>query len=131
VLSELTKDSKIQRAWYDETNRDGIKKYKINRSHPLINKILQLDNEKSLIEEAIKIIEENIPIDLILYNQNEDPSVHESEKFNEIPNEHIIKVATDLFKMKISDGVPKEFARQQIMSSTPFNLYPIIIDYLK
>jgi hypothetical protein len=130
VYSEISKDSKIQKAWYDETNRDGIKKYKINRQHPLIKEILDLDNENKLISETLKIIEDHIPIDLILYNQNEDPSFHESEKFNEIPNEHIIKVAIDLYKMKILDGVPEEFARQQIITSTPFNLYPIILDYL-
>ena len=130
VYSEISKDSKIQKAWYDETNRDGIKKYKINRQHPLIKEILDLDNENKLISETLKIIEDHIPIDLILYNQNEDPSFHESEKFNEIPNEHIIKVAIDLYKMKILDGVPDEFARQQIITSTPFNLYPIILDYL-
>lgn len=131
VLTELTKDSKIQKAWYDETNRDGIKKYKINRNHPLIKEILHLDNEKSLIAETLKIIEENIPIDLILYNQNEDPSFHESEKFNEIPNEQIIKIACELYNIKISQGVPIELSKQQIMSSDPFNLYPIILDYLK
>jgi hypothetical protein len=131
ALTDLTQESKIQRAWYDETNRDGIKKYKINRNHPLVKEILQLDNEKSLIAETLKIIEENIPLDLILYNQNEDPSFHESEKFNEIPNEHIIKIACELYKIKISQGVPEELSRQQIMSSSPFNLYPIILDYLK
>ena len=106
-------------------------KYKINRNHPLIKEILHLDNEKSLIAETLKIIEENIPIDLILYNQNEDPSFHESEKFNEIPNEQIIKIACELYNIKISQGVPIELSKQQIMSSDPFNLYPIILDYLK
>jgi len=131
ILTELTGEVKIQKTWYDEVNRDGIKKYKINRSHPLIKEILLLDNNKNLIKEAFKIIEDNIPIDLILYNQNEDPSFHESEKFNEIPNDHIVTIAIELYNMNISQGVPSDFAKQQIMSSSPFNLYPIILDYLK
>lgn len=131
TLTELTGEVKIQKTWYDEVNRDGIKKYKINRSHPLIKEILLLDNNKNLIKEAFKIIEDNIPIDLILYNQNEDPSFHESEKFNEIPNDHIVTIAVELYNMNISQGVPTDFAKQQIMSSSPFNLYPIILDYLK
>ena len=43
----------------------------------------------------------------------------------------LINLAIELYKINITQGVPIELARQQIMSSTPFNLYPLINDYLK
>ena len=77
------------------------------------------------------MIENNIPIDLILYNQNEDPSNHELEKISEIPDDALIQLAVELFKINIENGVPESLARQQIMNSVPFNLFPLINDYLK
>ena len=79
----------------------------------------------------ISLIEYNIPIDLILYNQNEDPSHHELEKISDTPDDALIQLAIDLFKINVEDGVPESLAKQQIMNSVPFNLFPLINDYLK
>jgi hypothetical protein len=114
--------------WADEKTREGIKKYKINRKHPIIKTLLE-ENSK-LAGKALKLLEENVPIELILSNQNEDPAFHELEKQNEKPSDDLINLAVELYKINISQGVPKELAQQQIMSSTPFNLYPLINEYL-
>jgi hypothetical protein len=114
--------------WADEITREGIKKYKINRKHPIIKSLLD-ENSKFAIK-ALKLLEENIPIELILTNQNEDPAFHELEKQNEKPSDDLINLAVELYKINVSQGVPKELAQQQIMSSMPFNLYPLINEYL-
>lgn len=115
--------------WADEKTRDGVKKYKINRKHPIIKSLLAENNK--LAGKALKLLEENVPIELILSNQNEDPAYHELEKQNEKPTDDLINLAVELFKINVSRGIPKELAQQQIMSSTPFNLYPLINEYLK
>lgn len=119
-----------QPLWLDEKTREGIKKYKINKQHPVI-KIL-LDTEKTkLFQKALKLLEENVPIELILSNQNEDPSLHELEKQIEKPTDELINLAMELYNIHISQGIPASLARQQIMNATPFNLYPLINEYLK
>jgi hypothetical protein len=115
--------------WTDEKTREGIKKYKINRKHPVIKSLLEENNK--LAGKVLKLLEENVPIELILSNQNEDPAFHELEKQTEKPNDDLINLAVELFNINVVQGVPKEFAKQQIMSSTPFNLYPLISEYLK
>lgn len=120
----------VEKLWFDEFNSERIKKYKINRKHPLIKELLNNKEVGRLFRKALKIIEENIPLDLILYNQNEDPSFHELEKKLEIPSDELIQLAVDLFKIYLSQGVPKELARQQIMNAVPFNLFPSISTYL-
>lgn len=115
--------------WTDEKTREGIKKYKINRKHPIIKSLLEENNK--LVGKALKLLEDNVPIELILNNQNEDPAFHELEKPTEKPNDDLINLAVELYKINVSQGVPKELAQQQIMSSTPFNLYPLINEYLK
>jgi hypothetical protein len=114
--------------WADEITREGIKKYKINRKHPIIKSLL--DENSKLAIKALKLLEENVPIELILTNQNEDPAFHELEKQNEKPSDDLINLAVELYKINVSQGVPKELAQQQIMSSMPFNLYPLINEYL-
>ncbi|NLK93304.1 MAG: ATP-binding protein [Bacteroidales bacterium] len=115
--------------WMDEKTREGIKKYKINRKHPIIKSLLE-ENSK-LVGKALKLLEDNVPIELILSNQNEDPAFHELEKQIDKPSDELINLAVELYKINVSQGVPKELAQQQIMNSTPFNLFPLINEFLK
>lgn len=115
--------------WIDHKTRDGLKKYKINRNHPIISMIVKTNNK--VVNNALKLLEENVPIELILTNQNEDPAFHEMEKQTETPSNDLINLAVELYKINVSQGIPKELAQQQIMNSTPFNLYPLINDFLK
>jgi hypothetical protein len=126
-LSEIGKVNQ-EPLWTDEKTRDGIKKYKINRNHPIIKSLL-VENNK-LAEKALMLLENNVPIELILSNQNEDPSFHELEKQTETPSDELINLAIELCQIYVSQGIPKELAKQQIMSSIPFNLFPLINEYL-
>ena len=77
------------------------------------------------------MVEDNVPVELILSNQNEDPSYHELEKQSLIPSDNLLNLALELYTIQTSQGVPESLARQQIMNSMPFNQFPIINDYLK
>lgn len=114
--------------WKDETNREGVKKYKINRKHPVIRSILETDN--SMVKKALRLIEDNVPVELILSNQNEDPAFHEMEKKSQTPPDSLIALAKELYTINVEQGIPQTLAREQIMRSIPFNLYPLINSYL-
>jgi len=124
------KSQSFESLWKDETNREGIKKYKINKKHPIIKQLIESEKENKLFSKALKLIEENIPLELILYNQNENPSFHELESIPEIPSDDLIKLAIELYKIYTIQGIPENLAKQQIMNSTPFNIFPLINDYL-
>lgn len=130
-ISDKQESFEIEMLWNDKTNREGIKKYKINRKHPIIKQALELEGSNKIVSKTLKLIENNIPLELILYNHNEDPSHHELEKIAETPSDELIQLAIDLYKINISNGIPKSLAKQQIMNSVPFNLFPLINDYLK
>ncbi len=115
--------------WIDEKTREGIKKYKINRKHPVISSLLS-ENSK-LAGKALSLLEKNVPIELILSNQNEDPAFHELEKVTDKPSDDLINLAMEIYKINVSKGIPESLSKQQIMNSTPFNLFPLINDYLK
>lgn len=115
--------------WTDEKTREGIKKYKINRKHPVIK--LLLEQNIKVAGKVLNLLEENVPIELILSNQNEDPAFHELEKQTEKPSDELINLAVELYQINVEQGIPNELARQQIMSAVPFSLYPLINEYLK
>lgn len=122
-------DLRNEPLWKDKITRDGVKKYKINRKHPIIVSLLQQEN--SLMKKAFKLLEDNVPVELILSNQNEDPSYHELEKQTENPSDELISLAAELYGIYVSQGIPESLAKQQIMGSSPFNLFPLINEYLK
>jgi len=128
TLSE-TGNIKYEPLWKDEKTREGVKKYRINRKHPIISSLIAENNK--LTGKALKLLEDNVPIELILSNQNEDPSFHELEKHSENPTDELINLAIELYKIYVSQGVPASLAKQQIMGATPFNLFPLINEYLK
>jgi hypothetical protein len=128
TFSENLKNN-YESLWKDEITREGIKKYKINRKHPIIKSLL--DENSKLASKALKLLENNVPIELILSNQNEDPSFHELEKQTENPSDELIALAIELYKINVSQGITESLARQQIMSATPFNMFPLINEYLK
>ena len=128
TVSQIS-NSNFEPLWKDEITSEGIKKYKINRKHPIINSLLADKNK--LMSKALKLLEENVPIELILSNQNEDPAFHELEKHSETPSDDLLNLAIELYKIYVQQGIPESLAKQQIMSSTPFNLFPLINDYLK
>jgi hypothetical protein len=115
--------------WKDEITREGLKKYKINRKHPIIKSLL--DESRKLAGKTLKLLENNVPIELILSNQNEDPAYHELEKQTNTPSDELIALAVELYKIYVSQGITESLARQQIMSAMPFNLFPLISNYLK
>jgi hypothetical protein len=121
-------NSTYEPLWKDEITREGIKKYKINKKHPIISSLL-LEHSK-LAGKALKLLEENVPIELILSNQNEDPAFHELEKQIQSPSDELISLAVELYRINISQGIPESLARQQIINSAPFNLFPLLNDYL-
>lgn len=124
TISNEKENASFESLWKDETNREGIKKYKINKKHPIIKQLLEADNTNKLFFKVLKLLEENIPVELILYNQNEDPSFHELEKITETPSDDLIKLAVELFEIYKLQGIPESLSRQQIMNATPFNLFP-------
>lgn len=121
----------LQQLWFEEVLSNGIKKYRINKRHPLIKRILELDtNGKKLTSKVLDLIEENIPIELILYNQDENPAHHEMEKISTIPSDTLINLAKELYLMNTTQGIPAEIAASQIMSCIPFNQFPLLKEYL-
>ena len=130
-LQTESADIPLQPLWNELLTREGVRKYSINRKHPVIKNLINLDEGSGkILNKVLKLIEENLPLEMIFYNHNDNPAQHEIEKISDIPSDALIELAIELYNMNVEQGVPAELAGQQIMNSIPFNQFPLIRSYL-
>ena len=124
-------DFDFQHVWNNIKGRENVT-YKLNRKHPFIESLLKKDSiPKSKLRQLISLVEENIPIETIIHYQNENPELHELRENKEEPTESVIQMAKELFETYKELGISKELALKQMFSIEPFNLFPVIQEYLK
>jgi hypothetical protein len=106
--------------------------YKINRQHPLIEKIKAEANKKPerAIETLIRFIEETIPIKSI-YIKEAESSETQGRPFEGVNHDDLIIIMKGIFNSLLTDGKSKEEARAIIINLEPFNHYPEYISNLE
>ena len=114
--------TKRELLWREYKDEQDIMRYKINRNHPAIQ-LLKESSDASIFNNAINLLEENVPIALIVKNQNDDPSLHEREKTNNYPSEAIIEMAKNTYNFLVNKGIPTEIAKDNVAYSEPFVNY--------
>jgi hypothetical protein len=99
--------------------------YKINRLHPLIEKIKKEANDKpeQAIETLLRFIEETIPVKSIYIKEAEEPEA-QGKPFEGINHDDIWTLMKNIFESLSSQGKTKEEAKAVVMNLEPFNHYP-------
>jgi len=105
--------------------------YKINRKHPLIEKIRKqaIDKPDKAIEILLKFIEETIPVRSIYIREAEEPEA-QGKPFEGIKHDDILDLMKYIFNSLIKEGKTKEEAKAIIINLEPFNHYPEYISNL-
>lgn len=99
--------------------------YKINRDHPLIEKIKKQANDKpeKAIDTLLKFIEETIPVKSIYIREAEEPEA-QGKPFEGIKHDDIWTLMINIFDSLTQQGKTKEEAKAVIINLEPFNHYP-------
>lgn len=105
--------------------------YKVNRIHPLIEKIkIQArENSDKAIEQLLRFIEETIPIKSIYIREAEEPET-EGKPFEGVIHEDICLYMKNIYNSLIIKGKTEEEAKAIILNLEPFNHYPEYIEIL-
>lgn len=105
--------------------------YKVNRSHPLIEKIKKEAGAKpdKSIETLIRFIEETIPTKSIYIKESEHPE-SEGKPFEGVNHDEVRALMKNIFDSLRSQGKSGDEAKSVIINLEPFNLYPEYIDNL-
>ena len=99
--------------------------YKINREHPLIEKIKKQANDKpeNAIDILLKFIEETIPVKSIYIKEAEE-SETQGKPFEGVKHDDIRSLMKIIFESIIKEGKTKEEAKAVVINLEPFNHYP-------
>lgn len=113
-----------------ERIRLGKRFYHINREHPLVKNLLELQQIKSAdINDILKLIEETVPVPLITIKESEQPE-QQGQPYENSDIRPLVKKASELYNILVSQGKPHDEAIAVILSIEPFNLYPEYIQTL-
>lgn len=116
--------------WHDHKRGDKWF-YKINREHPLIEKIKTeaKANPEKAIDNLIRFIEETIPTKSIFIKESEQPEA-QGKPFEGIDHEIIRSTMQLMFTNLIKNGKTKEQALAHIAHIEPFNHFPHFLGFL-
>ncbi|PKM92507.1 MAG: ATP-binding protein [Euryarchaeota archaeon HGW-Euryarchaeota-1] len=99
--------------------------YKINREHPLLEKIKTEAKTKpdKAIETLIRFIEETIPTKSIYIKEAEEPE-GQGKPFEGVNHDEIRKLMKHIYDSLIAQGKKDAEAKSIILNLEPFNYYP-------
>lgn len=112
---------------WEKKVRHGKIFYSLNRQHPLIKEVLENSDEYNpAITALIRLIEETIPVPLIVINNSENPD-KQFKPFEKIPSDELIEVMNEVYKSLIVSGLTIMEAQKRLAVMEPFNYYPELI----
>ena len=116
--------------WIDHKRADKWY-YKINREHPLLEKIkLQSKSEPDkAIEMLLRFIEETIPTKSIFIKESEEPEA-QGKPFEGKDQDVIRNTMQMMFDNLVKSGKKPEEAKSIIINIEPFNLFTHFIEFI-
>lgn len=105
--------------------------YKINREHPLLEKIKEqaVSEPERAIEMLIRFIEETIPTKAIYIKESTEEDGL-GKPFEGIDQEPIRKIIRQMYDKLVSEGNSDEKAKAIIFNIEPFNLFPHFLEFI-
>jgi hypothetical protein len=122
-VAERNPDSSFTFPWSTSVVH-GTYRYSINREYPLIKDILGNSGESGKkIEAMFRIIEETVPVPLIILNGSTNPDKIQ-RPFEEAPSEDLRNVLIEIWDSLINSGIPPDMAKKRLVRMEPFSDYP-------
>lgn len=105
----------------------GVYHYSINRDHPLVAEIIRNsgDSEKK-IQAMLRIIEETVPVPLIILNGSNNPDKIQ-RPFEDAPSDELKSVLTEVWNAMINSGVSSGDVKKRLANMEPFSDYPVFV----
>lgn len=108
----------VDQLWVQRA-RHGRTRLTINRRHPLVSHLLRDAGEfKRDLSDLLAVLEQTIPVLLLPSEQTEEIPLEDR------PPEDILRLAEVAYDALLSSGLSRSEARQRLMNTEPFHLYP-------
>ena len=113
---------------WNENVRQGRRHYTINRSHPLLEQLLQQVSgpASALLHTVLRLAEESVPVPLIAQNEAESP-LKQALPYEFVAEGEVAPLLQQFYNDYRSAGIPADEARQMLLLTEPFNYFPELI----
>ncbi len=126
-VSERNNDPSFSFPWSTSVHH-GMYHYSINREHPLVSDILRNSgNARKKIQAMLRIIEETVPVPLIILNDSTNPDKIQ-RPFEDVPPAELKSVLEEIWKSLIESGIPNADAKKRLHHMEPFSDFPDFVD---
>lgn len=117
----------IMHAWRPERFQGGMR-YRVDVSHPAVKAVLEeVGDLLPQVKTMLRVIEETVPVQRIWLDTTEN---HETPRVNfaEQPPDEVLSVLKVMYRSFVRrKGMSPSLAREQLVRTEPFNLYPALI----
>lgn len=116
---------------WEEKVRHGKRFYKINRKHPIVENLKNIDTgltEK--IEDLLQFVEETVPVPLISLQESESDKVH-GKPFESKNHDVIKRTMQIMYQNLISSGRTHSQSCTSILATEPFDSFAEYLELLK
>lgn len=112
---------------WEKKVKHGKMFYTINRNHPVVSEFIKDSKELSAkINPLLRLLEETIPVPLIVLNNAENPD-RENIPFEESPSKELTLLMTQAYQALLNSGLTKQQARERLSVIEPFDRYPELL----
>lgn len=112
---------------WDENVKHNKIFYKINRNHSFVKNFIDTySGQKKLLAQFIRIIEETVPVKVVLSSDTEQKD-NFAAPFEHVPTFEITEMMKVLYNGWIKNGYSPERAKEKLHSMQPFSDFPQLI----
>ncbi|MEI7608432.1 MAG: ATP-binding protein [Rhodospirillaceae bacterium] len=117
----------VVQAWRPERFQGGMR-YRIDVSHPAVKAVLdEVGSLTPQVKAMLRVLEETVPVQRIWLDTTEN---HETPRVNfaEQPPGEVLEVIKVMYRSFVGrKGMSPSLAREQLLRTEPFNLYPALV----
>jgi hypothetical protein len=107
---------------WQQSLKHGKISYKINRAHPLVSQCDKTSNDNHVLESLLKMLEETIPIPMILLNYSEQSDNIKGPFEDEPPKELTTVLEVSIMALS-NQGLAMNQIKKRLLAMEPFDLY--------
>lgn len=131
VARSSQRDDRLHFVWEAKTIRGGGHRFAINRAHPVLQGLMSTSPEaKRMLETALKLVEESVPVEAIVLESRENPDVVRADPFAGHGKE-VLAMLRDAHAAMVAAGATSGLALRALASVEPFDSHPEIVAVMK
>jgi hypothetical protein len=116
----------VDRVW-----AGGEGRYRVDRTHPLVRATIESSDTPEIVDALLTAVEASVPVQRIWLDMT-DAGITSVERPRKIAPPEVVLAAQALFQsFRTRSRLSSEDARQRIMRTEPFDLYPDLLDLLE